>query len=263
MKRSSKWFILLTGVTSGLLLAACAFGPLRVIVGSGKVVSQEMDLSDFERVNVGSAFQVEIRHDDGYRVTIEVDENVLPHLRVVKEGNTLQIGLERGVTLSGNVTLRGVVSLPALTGVEASGASRVTLSGFRGTADLTLRASGASQLTGEIDGDNADFVASGASEIQLQSTVKNASIEATGASKITLSGGGQNLTITASGASPVDLAKFPAQDAKIDASGASNVTVQLTGTLDAKASGASHVYYLGSPTLGRVNTSGASSINQR
>ena len=263
MKRSSKWFVWLTGLSSGLLLAACAFGPFRAIVGSGKVVTQEMDLRDFERVSVGHAFQVEIRHDDGYRVTIEVDENVLPHLRVVKEGNTLQIGLERGVTVSGNVTLRGVVSLPALNGVEASGASRVDLSGFQSKADLTIHASGASEISGEIDGGNADFEASGASEIQLNSTVQDASIEATGASKITLSGGGQNLTITASGASPVDLSEFPAKDAKIDASGASNVTVQLTGTLDAEASGASHVYYLGSPVLGKVNTSGASSISQR
>lgn len=263
MKRSSKWFGLLTGLTSGLLLAACAFGPLRVIVGSGKVVSQEMDLSDFERVNVGSAFQIEIRQDDGYKVTMEVDEKVLPYLRVVKEGNTLRIGLEPGVTLTGNITLRGTVSLPTLTGVEASGASRVDLSGFQSTAELTIHASGASQIDGEIDGGNADFEASGASEIQLKSTVKDASIEATGASKITLSGSGQNLTITASGASPVDLAEFPAQDARLNVSGASNVTVQLTGTLDAEASGASHIYYLGSPTLGSVNTSGASSINQR
>lgn len=263
MKRSTKWFVLLTGVTSGLLLAACAFGPLRVIVGSGNVVSQEMDLSDFERVNVGSAFQVEIRHDDGYRVTLEVDEKVLPYLRVVKEGNTLKIGLERGVTLTGNATLRGILSLPNLTGVEASGASSVDVSGFRSTADLTIHASGASEISGAIDGGNADFEASGASEIQLQSTVQDASIEATGASKITLNGSGQNLTITASGASPVDLAEFPAKDAKIEASGASNVTVQLTGTLDAQASGASHVYYIGSPTLGKVKTSGASSISQR
>jgi hypothetical protein len=61
----------------------------------------------------------------------------------------------------------------------------------------------------------------------------------------------------------VDLAEFPAQDAAVEASGASHVTVQPAGRLDVEASGASHVDYIGTPTLGRVQTTGASSINQR
>jgi hypothetical protein len=46
------------------------------------------------------------------------------------------------------------------------------------------------------------------------------------------------------------------------ASGASTATVNASGTLDAEASGASHVRYLGSPTLGNVEVSGASSVER-
>ncbi len=52
-------------------------------------------------------------------------------------------------------------------------------------------------------------------------------------------------------------------DADVEASGASTVTVNLSGTLDADASGASRVLYLGNPSLGRIDTSGASSITRR
>ena len=71
------------------------------------------------------------------------------------------------------------------------------------------------------------------------------------------------MTIDASGASSVDLGGFPVNDANVEASGASNVTVNARGKLDVNASGASHVYYLGSPTLGKVDTSGASSIKRK
>ena len=46
------------------------------------------------------------------------------------------------------------------------------------------------------------------------------------------------------------------QDAAVNAGGASTVTVNLSGRLDADASGASNVYYLGTPTLGTLETSG-------
>ena len=45
------------------------------------------------------------------------------------------------------------------------------------------------------------------------------------------------------------------------ASGASEVTVHVTGQLNAEASGASRVRYRGNPSLGRVDTSGASSVS--
>ncbi len=68
---------------------------------------------------------------------------------------------------------------------------------------------------------------------------------------------------TASGASQIDLEELTAADADIEASGASNVTVNASGTLDANASGASNIYYLGNPTLGRINESGGSNVDPR
>ena len=78
-----------------------------------------------------------------------------------------------------------------------------------------------------------------------------------------MNGSGQNLTVEASGASTVDLGEFSVEDADAEASGASTVTVNPSGTLDARASGASHVYYLGNPTMGEIETSGASSIGRK
>ena len=71
------------------------------------------------------------------------------------------------------------------------------------------------------------------------------------------------MTIDASGSSDVDLADFPGSDGTVDASGSSTVTVNLSGRLDADASGSSDVYYLGNPELGSIETSGSSNIRPK
>ena len=91
----------------------------------------------------------------------------------------------------------------------------------------------------------------------------DASFDLSGSSDATLTGSGQDVTIDVSGASKIDLAEFPVADAKVDASGASQVTVNPSGRLDVNASGASHVYYLGSPSLGTIDTSGSSTVERK
>ena len=54
---------------------------------------------------------------------------------------------------------------------------------------------------------------------------------------------------------------FVVEDADVEVSGASRATVYVTGRLDVDASGASRVDYLGDPILGRIDTSGASSVS--
>jgi DNA/RNA endonuclease YhcR with UshA esterase domain len=69
--------------------------------------------------------------------------------------------------------------------------------------------------------------------------------------------------LDASGSSNVDLSEYQVSDANLDVSGASSVTVNPGGTLNVIASGASEVFYLGEPTLGKVDSSGSSNVEAR
>jgi hypothetical protein len=268
VKRLPVWFRLILYLAGSLLLAGCVvtpegFGFPRAIRGSGEVVTRELELIDFERVEVHNAFQANIRQGDDFRVVVEVDEAALPFLRTTKQGNALQIGLEPGVSFIGNVTLRAEVTMPTLSGLSASGASVVEFAGFSSSQNLDLNASGASSLRGEIDAGNTRMDVSGAGQVTLNGELQDISLEVSGASRITLSGEGKNTRIHASGGCQVDLSEFPVEDAAIEASGASIVTVQANGTLDVEASGGSKVYYLGNPTLGQMQTSGGSTVGRQ
>jgi hypothetical protein len=224
------------------LMAGC-IPPLTMITGSGNVVTQEPDITGFDKVDAGHAFRVKISQSETYSVVVRIDDNLLDELVLDKTGSTLRIGLKPGVGVR-NATLQAEVTMPELAGLDLSGASRGTITGFQSAEYLDVGVSGASRLSGDIEAGDARFSASGASEVVL-------------------SGSAADVSLDASGASTIDLADFPVADARVDASGASRVTVDASGRLDADASGASHVYYLGNPMLGRVDTSGASSVKPR
>jgi len=228
-----------------LLVGCCAVPiPLPAVGGSGKVVTLQEDFTGFGRLDVSHAFRVEVRQGDDYRVTVRIDDSLEEHLLLDRQSDTLRIGLEPGHTYNLNgVTLEADVTMPELMGLGLSGASQATLDGFQSTKPLDVHVSGASQLRGVIEVGAGQFKASGTSQIRLV-------------------GSGRDVAIDASGASQVDLSRFEVDDAEIEASGASTVSIHAAGRLDAHASGASRVRYRGEPSLGRIHTSGSSSVER-
>ena len=229
-----------------LLMVTLSTGCSQVtLTGSGNLVTQEEAITGFDKVDVSHSFKVDISQGDAFSVVIRVDDNLVEHLQVVKQGSTLKIGLKdnRDFIIS-NATMEAEVTMPKLTGLDASGASHANITGFQSTEDLILDISGSSSLAGDI-------------------SAGDVSIDLSGSSEATLSSSGQDLTLDVSGSSELDLSDFPVADAKIDAGGASTATVNASGRLDVDASGASNVYYLGDPSLGTIDTSGASSVEPK
>jgi hypothetical protein len=108
------------------------------------------------------------------------------------------------------------------------------------------------------------FDVSGASSGSL-TNVKNESltIDASGASKIKVEGEAKVLNVDLSGASHLDAENLKAENVTVDASGASSATVVASDEINADASGASNIRYVGEPKNVRKNSSGASSVRQK
>lgn len=186
-----------------LIVVAMSSACSGVTTGSGEVVTQEMDLTGFDKLDIRQGFNVEVSQGDEFSVLVRVNENLVEYLQVEVLGDTLKIGLEQNRVYA-NATLQAEVTMPTLTGLDVSGGTDVTVSGT-----------------------------------------------------------GEDIAVDASGGSDADLASFQVVDANIDASGGSDVTVNASGTLNVDASGGSQVYYLGSPTMGQIETSGGSNVDPR
>ena len=161
------------------LLASC--GLVSPLTGSGNVVTQEEAITGFDKLDVSQGFQVDVRQGDTYSVVIRVDDNLVEHLQVVKEGSTLKIGLEQN-RIYGNATLQAEITLPELVGLDLSGGSRISVSGSG--EDISIDASGGSGA------DLASF------------TAVNANVDANGGSQVTVNVSG-TLNVDASGGSQV------------------------------------------------------------
>lgn len=249
MKRLMILVLALAGLIA--LFAACDVdidvdiddGDGETLQGSGNVVSEQMALADFTTVEAQNAFELQITQSDSFAVTVRADDNIMDLVDVSKEGDTLKLRLERGVSLR-NATLEAEITMPDLEGLDLSGASRASVSGFRSSGQLDIGLSGASSLDGDLEAGDVD-------------------INASGASRVVLDGSATGLTIEGSGASSLDLADFTVETAEVRLSGASDATVRAQERIDpVDVSGASKLRYLGDPSLGDVTTSGASTVDK-
>lgn len=252
MKKQVALTIAILALALSTMACQCGwFAPIQykhsheVLWGSGDMETQEKSFTGFDRVEASHVFEVEINQGDDFNIVVRADDNVWEFVRVTKQGDTLKLDLkpDRTYTLK-NVTLEATITMPELTGVSLSGDSHANITGFKSSRDLSLDISGAGSVEGGIE--------AGAVTCELS-----------GSSTLNLNGSADDLAINASGGSIVKLSEFAVADARVNASGASKVTVNASDTLSADASGASRVYYVGSPALEAVDTSGAASISQK
>ncbi|WP_420151254.1 head GIN domain-containing protein [Spirosoma sp.] len=219
-------------------LAGCSLK--REDVGPYQSAQQTYSFTNFDRLDMGSAFTVTVQQGPTYSITVEGDRRNLDDLDVYTRNGTLRAQYRVSRNRKYSTTFR--ITMPTLRGVDFSGAARSTITGFTDLSDLDVRLSGASE-----------------GEFTVQSARTN--VELSGASKLRMNGNGTSLTANLSGASLLQGFSYPVSEANLDASGASKANVNVANSLVVEASGASSVRYLGSPSL-RQRVSGASSVER-
>ena len=237
--------IIVVGSVVTVVVAAVLLGfwkPFGQVVGSGELVTEEKDFTDFTIVEVGWGFEVKVDQSDSYSISIKADDNMFDYIEVSQTEDTLTIGLKWGYNYQ-NVTLRAEITMPNLYELEFSGGTHGTVEEFTSSHDFILELSGGSHLSGDFTTSaDAEFILSGGSHL------------------IKLEGAANNLIISGSGGSHLDLSDFTVHDATVNLSGGSHATVNLDGKLDGDVSGGSHLKYVGDPTTVDVNTSGGSTV---
>ena len=258
VKKVVTYLVLTVILVTLMITAGC-----NLVTGSGVNVTLDLDYADFNRIEVGYAFDVEVTRADTYLVRITIDENLQDYLRVSKSGDTLQIGLRQNYHYTG-ITHRAVINLPDLYRLELSGASDAVVSGFSTSHDMDFDISGASKIDlRDMKAGDTEFNLSGASKVVGNMEMDNVKFDLSGASSLNLAGSAQDVDINASGASHVKLPDFPLANADIGLSGASHADISISGQLDVDLSGASDLKYTGSPRLGSIDITGGSSISQK
>lgn len=195
---------------------------------------------DFDRIEASDALILTIKYGENFSIEAEGDRRNLDDLRVLKNGNSLELRFSQSKKRQYATYL--TITMPVLNGVNLSGASNASITGFANSTRM-------------------DFSLSGASLAQLTMNVTEIHFNLTGASQLRLQGEGQLLDGSISGASILTAFEFVAKQATLIVSGASNGKVNITDELKASASGASVVLYRGTPNV-IAESSGSSVVRQ-
>lgn len=145
------------------------------------------------------------------------------------------------VTLSGasNIVSLKVNSIDA--SFRLSGASKANIDGEFGDFEVYLE--GASKMTYNGSCSDLDAKVLSSSDYKMTGPCPEVNLEVKGASKAELVGNGEELDAEVAGASKLKAEEFHVSSAKIDAKGASNVTIDASESLKADVSGAASVKY--------------------
>jgi len=158
--------------------AAFSFGK-DTIEGSGDMETRQLDLAEFDEIDVGGAFDLEITLGDEQKVIMTIDDNLWDNLEVEVHGSTLEIGWDKSCDPDGDCTV--VIVVRELKGMDIHGAADVEIEGYRGES-FNFDVSGAAEL--EMDGqvDKLDIHVSGAGDIDTRELIaKSVEISVSGA----------------------------------------------------------------------------------
>ena len=100
------------------------YGPC--LDGSGPVISEIREISDFTGVSNNGSFDVFVSQADEFYVEVVAKGNLIPIIETYVSGTTLRIGTKDGTCFRSNSPVEVYVSLPELEALSLSGSGEVT-----------------------------------------------------------------------------------------------------------------------------------------
>jgi hypothetical protein len=229
------------------LLSALLICFLFLGASAQKHVTTTRPASGFTAVNISGGIDLYITQGTAVSVKIDAAEDIQKYIKAEVHNGTLEIYLESNNLfkwIRTNNNMKAYVTAPTLTKLNASGGSDVYSQNVWKINELSMTATGGSDIKFEAVGGKMDC-------------------KATGGSDLTLRGKVADLTLNASGGSDVNAKDLEAVNVIVSASGGSDVSVYVTTELKANANGGSDIYYKGNPVRISKDSSGGSDITKK
>jgi hypothetical protein len=187
---------------------------------------------------------VYITQADQTSVRVEGDENLLPYIEVLQNGDEVVIRNRNGYNLESSHGLSVHISAPAFQNISLSGAGDIeSMNKLSGSENLDLELSGAGNIKMEVDVPKLKASVSGAGSIYIHGQTKDAEL-------------------SVSGAGSAHCYDLMSESTRIDVSGVGSGEVYASVHLDAQVNGVGSVHYKGNPATVTQHVSGVGSISK-
>ena len=195
-------FLLIPAAIAALALAGCSLGD------DGPRTTQTRAVAAFSHIDNQDSVDLRLHVGEPQRVRVRAGEKVIDDVRTEVHDGTLQVTFDHDGWGGDSVVVD--VSVPRLTGIEASG-------------------------SGDID---ADGVAADAFEVTSD-----------GSADIAVAGTAARLAVDLDGSGDADLGELTAREARVFVSGSGDLDVRAGDRLDVAVDGSGDVRYHGNPEV--------------
>ena len=224
-----------------LLLINCSKN--QVVVGSNNIITQEKQLSAYDRIEVLGSYDVIFTDGEVGKIKIKAPDNILPLIQAEVSDGLLKIGAEKN---------RYKVKEPIIIYVPVD--SRLKQVVIKGSADIYTEKSLETKAL-EVD-------VYGSGDVRLQVDVSSLALKIDGSGDIRVGGKTDNLSININGSGDVEVPNLKAEKAVINISGSGDVSAYVTEDVDISIAGSGDVTIKGNPkkVKQKINGSGKSKL---
>ena len=203
------------------------------VQGSGKIVKQVRQIGNFNGLSLGVPGSVELRIGNTEGITIEADDNLLPLLETVVEGNTLKIRpVRRNLNLQSK-SIRIVVQARSIERLALGGSGTIESDPLRARAlQVDIGGSGTVNLKG-VESDSLAVSLGGSGDLKAAGGKAGA------------------VTVSIGGSGDVDLGRVQASSASVTVAGSGEATVWPSRELSVTIAGSGDVNYYGDPRVSK------------
>jgi len=229
--------------------------------GNGRLVTDVRNLRGFTGVELKGPIDTNVREGREFKVTVKVDQNLVPLVRTEVRGDLLVIECERGIDPDDDARVE--ITLPDLRSVGAAGSGDVNATASR-RKDISLASAGSGDLhyTGPAANLKVGTSGSGDVSVDLSGDVDDVEVGTKGSGDITLRGGhAGELVAAVAGSGSIDAESLTARDGKLASSGSGDIEVTLEGgTATFAIAGSGDITWHGSASVERQARAGSGEI---
>lgn len=251
LRRIDPWLDRLLGLTlaGALTMAALTALPGHAMAaervnGSGQPATEARSVGEFNAISVAGGIDLKVRQGAQASVTATADNNLLPLLETVVEGDkTLQVRWKRGSSIHTRSKTQVEIVAVQLRAIASAGSSDIDVDTLK-APQLALSISGA-----------GDIRAKGLSLDEM-------SIAISGSGDVSASGLSGKLRVKIAGSGDVKTDGLKADDVTVSIAGSGDASVHAEKTLSVAVAGSGDVTYSGNAVV-KSSVAGSGSVRRR
>ena len=243
MKKSNIAAMILIIGLSSIYLSCVAFS----VRGDGQLITTEINVSSFEKINMSTGAEVRFYASQTYRVVLTIDSNLYDYVDIYTRNRELNIRWKN----RGPYFTRFLVEVygSALTGVSVSGSGSFTAMDKIVTSSFKTNISGSGETEATVECGDFSAIISGSGKTNHNIICDTLTADISGSGEIIITGTGRDATIRISGSGDFNGSEFKTNNVSARISGSGNLNIWVLDYLRANVSGSGNINYRGNPRV--------------